>query len=42
VIPKYTTVIVKASAYDDFWSVPLMIEQYIAFDAVGRALEKNS
>jgi CubicO group peptidase (beta-lactamase class C family) len=42
VMPKYNTVIVKASAYDDFWSVPLMIEQFIAFDAIGWALEKNS
>jgi hypothetical protein len=41
-MPKYDTVIVKASAYDDFWSVPLMIEQFIAFDAIGWALEKNS
>lgn len=42
VMPKYNTVIVKASAYDDFWSVPLTIEQFTAFDAIGRALEKNS
>ena len=41
VSPKYNMVIVKASAYDDFWSVPLMIEQFTAFDAIGRALEKN-
>jgi len=42
VMPKYNAVIVKASAYDDFWSVPVMIEQFIAFDAIGRALEKSS
>jgi hypothetical protein len=41
VMPKYNTVIAKASAYDDYWSVPLEIEQFIAFDAIGRALEKN-
>ena len=41
VMPKYNTVIVKASAYDDFWSVPLEIEQFTAFDAIGRALENN-
>ena len=42
VSPKYNIVIVKASAYDDFWSVPLMIEQFTAFDAIGRAFENNS
>jgi hypothetical protein len=41
VMPKYNTVIAKASAYDDFWSVPLQLEQFSAFDAIGRALEKN-
>jgi hypothetical protein len=40
-MPKYNTVIAKASAYDDFWSVPLQLEQFAAFDAIGRALEKN-
>jgi CubicO group peptidase (beta-lactamase class C family) len=39
--PKYNLVIVKTSAYDDFWSVPLEIEQFLAFDAIGRALEKD-
>jgi CubicO group peptidase (beta-lactamase class C family) len=41
VMPKYNAVIVKASAYDDYWSVPLEIEQFTAFDAIGRALENN-
>ena len=41
VMPKYNTVIAKASAYDDYWSVPLQLEQFTAFDAIGRALEKN-
>lgn len=41
VMPKYNVVIAKASAYDDFWSVPLEIEQFIAFDAIGRALQKK-
>src|SRR3984893_10513310 len=39
VMPKYNTVIAKASAYDDFWSVPLQLEQFAAFDAIGRALK---
>jgi CubicO group peptidase (beta-lactamase class C family) len=41
VMPKYNVVIAKASAYDDFWSVPLEIEQFIAFDAIGKSLEKK-
>jgi CubicO group peptidase (beta-lactamase class C family) len=41
VMPKYKMVIVKASAYDDFWSDWLMIEQITAFDAIGRALSVN-
>ena len=41
VMPKYKMVIVKASAYDDFWSDWLMIEQITAFDAIGRALSLN-
>jgi CubicO group peptidase (beta-lactamase class C family) len=41
VMPKYNTVIAKASAYDDYWSVPLQLEQFTAFDAIGRALEKK-
>jgi CubicO group peptidase (beta-lactamase class C family) len=39
VMPKYNTVIVKASADDDFSNVPLAIEQFTAFEAIGRALE---
>ena len=39
--PKYNLVIVKTSAFDDFWSVPMEIEQFIAFDAIGRALEPS-
>ena len=39
--PKYNLVIVKTSAYDDFWNVPLEIEQFLAFDAIGRTLEKD-
>jgi CubicO group peptidase (beta-lactamase class C family) len=38
VMPKYKMVIVKASAYDDFWSDWLMIEQITAFDAIGKTL----
>jgi CubicO group peptidase (beta-lactamase class C family) len=38
VMPKYKTVIVKTSAFDDFWSDWLMIEQIAAFDAIGSAL----
>jgi CubicO group peptidase (beta-lactamase class C family) len=41
VMPKNNVVIAKASAYDDYWSVPLEIEQFIAFDAIGRALEQK-
>jgi CubicO group peptidase (beta-lactamase class C family) len=41
VMPKYNTVIAKASAYDDYWSVPLQLEQFTAFEAIGRALEKK-
>ncbi len=40
-MPKYNVVIAKASAYDDFWNVPLGIEQFTAFDAIGRALENK-
>ncbi len=39
--PKYNMVIAKASAYDTFWNVPLGIEQFVAFDALGRALEQG-
>lgn len=38
VAPKYNMVIVKTSAFDDFWSVPMEIEQLVAFDAIGEAL----
>lgn len=41
VMPRYKMVIVKASAFDDFWSDWLMIEQITAFDAIGRALSVN-
>ncbi|MDO8434089.1 MAG: serine hydrolase [Candidatus Binatus sp.] len=41
VSPKYDMVIVKTSAYDDFWSVPMQNEQFLAFDAIGAALEKH-
>jgi CubicO group peptidase (beta-lactamase class C family) len=40
VSPKYDMVIVKTSAYNDFWSDPLQVEQFAAFDAIGAGLEK--
>ncbi len=41
VCPKYNMVIVKTSAFDDFWNDQLGIEQLTDFDAIGRALMKN-
>ncbi|MFZ0658928.1 MAG: serine hydrolase [Candidatus Binataceae bacterium] len=41
VSPKYNMVIVKTSAYDDFWDVQLGIEQLVAFDAIGQSLNKR-
>lgn len=41
VSPKYNMVIVKTSAYDDFWDDQLGIEQLVAFDAIGQVLNKR-
>jgi CubicO group peptidase (beta-lactamase class C family) len=41
VSPKYNMVIVKTSAYDDFWDDQLGIEQLVAFDAIGQVLSKH-
>lgn len=41
VSPKYNMVIVKTSAYDDFWDDQLGIEQLVAFDAIGQVLNKH-
>ncbi|MGC1678878.1 MAG: serine hydrolase [Candidatus Binataceae bacterium] len=41
VSPKYNMVIVKTSAYDDFWDDQLGIEQLVAFNAIGEALNKH-
>ncbi|HVA76797.1 MAG TPA: serine hydrolase [Candidatus Binataceae bacterium] len=41
VCPKYNMVIVKTSAYDDFWDDQLGIEQLVAFDAIGQVLTKH-
>jgi CubicO group peptidase (beta-lactamase class C family) len=41
VSPKYNMVIVKTSAYDDFWDDQLGIEQLVAFDALGQVLNKH-
>ncbi|MGH7780965.1 MAG: serine hydrolase domain-containing protein [Candidatus Binataceae bacterium] len=41
VAPKYNMVIVKTSAYNDFWDDPLGIEQLTAFDAIGQFLTKD-
>jgi CubicO group peptidase (beta-lactamase class C family) len=41
VSPKYNMVIVKTSAYDDFWDDQLGIEQLVAFDAIGQVLTKH-
>ncbi|HUY29189.1 MAG TPA: serine hydrolase [Candidatus Binataceae bacterium] len=38
VSPKFNMVIVKTSAYDDFWDDQMGIEQLVAFDAIGHAL----
>ncbi|MHB8383770.1 MAG: serine hydrolase domain-containing protein [Candidatus Binataceae bacterium] len=41
VSPKYNMVIVKTSAYDDFWDDQLGVEQLVAFDAIGTVLNKH-
>jgi hypothetical protein len=41
VMPNYDMVIVKMSAYDDFYNDWLMIEQITAFDAIGKALSNH-
>jgi CubicO group peptidase (beta-lactamase class C family) len=41
VMPRHNTIIVKTSAYDDFWDGAMEIEQFTAFDAIGDALEQR-